>query len=342
MHPLLDGYGGCVLRKEKTRMDHPPLPTMGEQRPLGIRNAIYRSRFPFPVSHFSLYMDDSIHDEATIPTRVGIIGYPVGHSLSPRMHRAAFAALELNWDYSLLPVAPDEIHEAIEMIRREGWRGINVTVPHKQVVIPLLDGVTSHAEIIGAVNTIVSQQGRLVGYNTDWIGFLEALKEAGFAPANRRTVLLGAGGAARAVLYTLLEQGGTVTIANRDQRKAEALALEFSTHFDRNISVLSLDDTTGLQDAIHHAELLVNCTSVGMSPYPNADPLPPEIVIPPHLTVYDLVYTPRKTHLLKRARAAGATGIDGLGMLIHQGAEAFRLWTGLDAPIKVMRQAIDL
>lgn len=286
-------------------------------------------------------IDDSIHDVETIPIRVGIIGYPVGHSLSPKMHTAAFRALGLNWEYSLLPVAPEEMQDAIEMIRREVWRGLNVTVPHKQAVILLLDFITPQAEIIGAVNSIVNQNGRLVGYNTDWIGFLEALREAGFDPANRRAVVLGAGGAARAVVYALLEQGETVTIANRNQRKAEALALEFATQFDREIAVLSLDDSAGLQSAINNAELLVNCTSVGMSPYPNGDPLPPEIVLPPHLTVYDLVYNPRETQLLKRTRAAGATGIDGLGMLVHQGAEAFRLWTGLDAPIEVMRQAIE-
>jgi shikimate dehydrogenase len=286
-------------------------------------------------------MDDSIHDEETIPTRVGIIGYPVGHSLSPKMHTAAFRTLRLNWDYSLLPVPSEQVPETIQMIWREGWRGINVTVPHKQGVISLLDRVTSHAEIIGAVNTIVNENGQLVGYNTDWIGFLEALQEAGFDPTNRRAVLLGAGGAARAVLYALLEQGGTVTIANRDERKAEALALEFSAHFARDIPVLSLNDTEGLQTALNDATLLVNSTSLGMSPYPSGDPLPSEIVIPTHLTIYDLVYNPRETQLLKRARAAGATGIDGLGMLVHQGAEAFRLWTGLEAPIEVMRQAIE-
>jgi len=286
-------------------------------------------------------MDDSIHDEATIPMRVGIIGYPVEHSLSPKMHRAAFAILGLNWDYSLLPVAPDEVQEAIQMIRREGWRGINVTVPHKQAVIPVLDGVTIHADIIGAVNTIVNENNCLVGHNTDWIGFLEALQEAEFDPQNCRAVLLGAGGAARAVLYALLQSGATVSIANRDSRKAEALALEFSIHFDRDIPVLSLQDEAGLQTALNDATLLVNSTSVGMSPHPTADPLPASITIPPHLTVYDLVYNPRETQLLKRARAAGATGIDGLGMLVHQGAEAFRLWTGRDAPIAVMRQAIE-
>jgi shikimate dehydrogenase len=286
-------------------------------------------------------MQDSIYDEETTPTHVGIIGYPVEHSLSPKMHTAAFRALELKWNYSLLPVAPEGVGEAIQMIRQRGWRGINVTIPHKQAVMPLLDSVNIHADIIGAVNTIVNENGRLVGYNTDWIGFLEALKEANFDPTNCRAVLLGAGGAARAVLYALLERGATVTIANRDPRKAEVLAVEVATQFDRDIAVLALDDTAGLQAVMNDATLLVNSTSVGMSPHSNADPLPSGLVFPFHLTVYDLVYNPRETQLLKRARAAGATGIDGLGMLVHQGAEAFRLWTGLDAPIQVMRRAIE-
>lgn len=276
-------------------------------------------------------------------THVGIIGYPVGHSLSPKMHTAAFEALGLKWDYSLVPVAPDEIEATLQRIQQAGWRGVNVTVPHKQTVIPYVDYLTKAAASIGAVNTLVYDEGQLgwIGYNTDWIGFLEALKEAGFDPTNCRAVLLGAGGAARAVLYALLDQGATVTIANRNHAKAEALALEFSTVFERAIAVCALNDTEGLQQALEQSTLLVNSTSVGMSPYITGDPLPPNLTIPPHLTVYDLVYNPRETQLLKRARAAGATAIDGLGMLIHQGAEAFRLWTGQDAPIEVMRQAIE-
>lgn len=279
--------------------------------------------------------------EAPLLNRVGLIGYPVEHSLSPKMHRAAFAALGLNGAYSALSVRPEALGDTVTSIRNQQWRGFNVTVPHKQAIRAFLDSESPDADLIGAVNTVVLQNGRLMGYNTDWIGFLEALKEADVDPVNCRAVLLGAGGAARAVLYALLQRGATVTIANRNLLNATTLAAEFRAHFDRDIPTVALYDEAALQSVLDEAILLVNSTSVGMSPDINADPLPPNLVIPPHLTVYDLVYNPRDTQLLKRARAAGAIGIDGQEMLVHQGAEAFRLWTGLDAPVDVMRRAIE-
>lgn len=295
-------------------------------------------------------MDDLIQNQEIPPTRVGLIGYPVEHSLSPKMHRAAFAALGLNWDYSLVAVPPDELQAVVERIRREGWRGFNVTIPHKQAIRALLNSESAEATLIGAVNTVVIENGRLRGYNTDWIGFLGALQATGFVTQDCRAVVLGAGGAARAVLLALTEKHAAITIVNRTLATAQVLAdtfnelllHEWGTLHDRPLHVVALDDSAALQTAIDEAELLVNCTSVGMSPHIHADPLPADILIPPHLTVYDLVYNPRDTQLLKRARAAGATGIDGLGMLVYQGAEAFRLWTDLNAPIDVMRQAIDI
>lgn len=277
----------------------------------------------------------------TASMQVGLIGYPVAHSRSPAMHRAAFAACGLAWTYELLPVPPDALAETLDKVRGATWRGVNVTVPHKQAVMPLLDAITPNAHLIGAVNTIVNEGGRLIGHNTDWRGFLAALREGGFEPQGCRVVLLGAGGAARAVLYALLESNATVTIANRNRDKAQQLAAEFGARFQRDIPVLSMGEEDALQNALAEATLLVNSTSVGMSPDIHATPLPPSVILPSHLTVYDLVYAPRETLLLKEAQEAGATAIDGLGMLVHQGAEAFRLWTGLEPPVGVMRAAVE-
>lgn len=273
-------------------------------------------------------------------TYVGLVGWPVEHSRSPHMHNAAFAHLGLDWEYLPLPVAPADVCDAVAGIRALRFAGVNVTVPHKQAVMPALDEIRNEAGAIGAVNTIVNRDGRLVGHNTDAAGFLRALREASFAPTECRAVVLGAGGAARAVVYALCLEDAQVTIANRTVERASALAQRSGEYFDAEPAVLPLAATEDLAGAVTAADLLVNATSVGMSPDVNADPLPVEITLPPTITVYDLVYSPRNTKLLQRARAAGATAVDGLGMLLHQGAVAFELWTGRDAPVDVMRTAL--
>lgn len=277
--------------------------------------------------------------ERLIPTRVGLIGWPVGHSRSSAMHNQAFAHLGLNWHYLLLPVRPEDVIEAVRGLRALGFAGANVTVPHKLAVMEALDEVMPEAQAIGAVNTIVNRDGYLVGYNTDGIGFLRALREGGFSAENCDALLLGAGGASRAVLYALLSKGAKVTIVNRTRSRAERLAQEFGEFFGVKIPVMTFDYPIILQEALNQAELLVNATSIGMSPHTETSPLPTGIHFSPSLTVYDLVYNPLETRLLADARAAGATAIDGLGMLIHQGAVAFTLWTGEEAPVEVMRAA---
>lgn len=277
--------------------------------------------------------------EISISTHVGLIGWPVGHSRSPAMHNQAFAHLGLNWQYLLLPVYPEHVADAVRGLRALGFAGANVTVPHKLAVMEALDEVMPEAQAIGAVNTIVNRDGYLVGYNTDGIGFLRALREGGFSPENCDALLLGAGGASRAVLYALLSEGAKVTIVNRTPSRAERLAQEFGDFFGVKIPVMTFDCPIMLQEALNQANLLVNATSLGMSPHSEASALPDGIRFPPRLTVYDLVYNPLETRLLADARAAGATAIDGLGMLIHQGAAAFALWTGEEAPVEVMRAA---
>ncbi|MGB0389301.1 MAG: shikimate dehydrogenase [Ardenticatenaceae bacterium] len=277
--------------------------------------------------------------ETLIPTRVGLFGWPVGHSRSPAMHNAAFGELGLNWEYMLLPVRLEDVYDAVRGLRALGFAGANVTVPHKLAVMEALDEVMPEAQAIGAVNTIVNRDGYLVGYNTDGIGFLRALREGGFEPKNCRALLLGAGGASRAVLHALLTEGAEVTIVNRTLSRAQKLAEEFGSLFGVQVHTLAFDSPVALQKALDEANLLVNATSLGMHPHPDATPVPAHIHFHPSLTVYDLVYNPLETRLLAEARAAGAQAIDGLGMLIHQGAVAFTLWTGKEAPVEVMRAA---
>lgn len=277
---------------------------------------------------------------ANQPALVGVMGWPVAHSRSPTMHNAAFQALGLPWQYLRLPVRPEHVAEAVRGLRGLGFAGANVTVPHKQTVMAALDEVTLEARAIGAVNTIVNRAGHLVGYNTDALGFLRALREGGFEPRDCRAVVLGAGGASRAILFALLAARARVTLVNRTLARAQALATEFGPLFRAPIPTLTFADLPALQTALDDTDLLVNATSVGMHPHEAASPLPSAIHLPATLTVYDLVYTPLETRLLAATRAAGGNAIDGLGMLIHQGAVAFTLWTGQPAPLSVMRAAL--
>ena len=270
---------------------------------------------------------------------VGLIGYPVEHSLSPVMHNSAFVALNLNWCYVPLPVPPERLGEAVAGLRALGFAGANVTVPHKEAVMACLDRVAPGAQAIGAVNTIAIREGELIGYNTDWQGFLTALNEGGFDPEGKRAVVLGAGGAARAVIYALAQAGAQVTILNRTPSRARALVRGFSPLFPpTSLTSLPLNPQT-LREQAAQAQLLVNATPVGMWPEVGRSVWPEELTLPNHLTVFDLVYNPRQTKLLQQARAAGAKTIGGLGMLVHQGAAAFELWTGEKSPVETMYAA---
>jgi len=271
---------------------------------------------------------------------VGLIGWPVGHSLSPAMHNSAFAALKLNWCYVSLPVLPERLGEAVAGLRALSFVGANVTVPYKEAVISYLDEVAPEAEAIGAVNTIVVREGgKLIGYNTDWQGFLTASSESDFNPQGKRALVLGAGGAARAVVYALAQAGAQVTVLNRTPARAQALVQDFSSLFP-STSLFALPLTLHtLEERTAEAHLLINTTPVGTWPEVDESIWPEDLAFPGHLSVFDLVYNPRQTKLLRQARAAGAKVIGGLGMLVHQGAVAFELWTGEKAPIETMYEA---
>jgi shikimate dehydrogenase len=273
---------------------------------------------------------------------VGVCGWPVEHSLSPAMHNAAFRALGLDWRYLAFPVPPERLGEAVAGLRALGLKGANFTVPHKEALLRWVDELTPAARAIGAANTLsVAADGRLSAHNTDAAGFLRALGEAGFDPAGCRAVVLGAGGAARAVVYALAGAGAQLTLLNRTPERAVQLAREFAGVNARATLVGAALEEEALRQAARVANLVVNTTTLGMWPRVETTPWPDALPFPRQALLYDLVYTPRPTQLMTQARAGGATAVDGLGMLVHQGAEAFTLWTGTEAPMAVMRAAAE-
>lgn len=274
---------------------------------------------------------------------VGLIGWPTGHSVSPAMHNAAFAELGLDWRYVPLPVPvdpPERIGEAVRGLRALGLRGANVTVPHKQAVMPHLDQLSPAAQAIGAVNTIrIEPDGSLLGDNTDAPGFVADLRDHGVDPAGKRVLVLGAGGSARAVVYGLATAGSrAVAIANRSPDRAQSLAAEMQHLFaDCRITAHALPDA--IPTLAGNADLIINTTSLGMTPKIEGLPWDEGVSFLPGQVVYDLVYNPPQTRLLQKAAADGAKGIGGLGMLIWQGAIAFELWTGQQPSTETMRRA---
>jgi len=266
----------------------------------------------------------------------GVIGDPIEHSVSPAMHNAAFNKMGLDYFYVSFRVKQEDLGKAIEGMKALNIRGLNVTIPHKVAVIPFLDKLDPLAEKIGAVNTIVNDDGTLTGYNTDATGFLQALLEKGIEPEDKKVVILGAGGAARAISFILAERGSKLVILNRTVDKAEECANRVSQVFGRKIEALKLDEEN-LARALGEADILVNTTSVGMSP--NIDEIPvPSTLLKSALIVFDIVYNPIKTRLQREAEKAGAKTISGIEMLVWQGALAFEKWTDVKAPIKLMRK----
>lgn len=273
----------------------------------------------------------------------GLIGHPVAHSYSPAMHNAALAALGLNGVYVPFGVQPENLVAAVAGLRALGIAGVNVTVPYKEAVIPHLDELAETAILYGAVNTIINRQGRLAGHNTDGPGFIKDLREDhGFEPSQGPALVLGAGGSARAVVMALAQAGcPEVAVVNRNRARAEELA-KF-VHSTTGFEVLVLQWDPGdrpLADFARRAALVVNCTPLGMSGKVQGDlPLPKGLPGSGQLA-YDLVYNPPVTRFLARATANGAAVANGLGMLLHQGVLSFEAWTGLAAPVAVMRRAL--
>ncbi len=273
---------------------------------------------------------------------VGLIGYPLGHTISPAMHNAAFKKLGLDFEYVPFEVEPKDLSEALKGLRALHIAGFNVTIPHKESIVPLLDEVTKLARIIGAVNTVLNQEGKLIGYNTDGAGFIDSLKEdAKTDPHGKGVVVLGAGGASRAVSIMLAEaKAKSIILADVQEEKAKELSEYIDSSFEADCDFVGVNSKE-LQRAIDRANILVNTTPVGMHPKIDQSPLSEEIVLHKKLLVYDLVYNPSETKLLKTAKAAGCKTCSGLGMLVRQGALAFTIWTGEEAPLKAMRKAAE-
>lgn len=269
--------------------------------------------------------------------RVVLIGHPVAHSLSGAMQRAAFGALGIGADYELWDRAPTELADAVEELRGDDFLGANVTIPHKERTVPLMDRLTDEAQATGAVNTITKEGRRLVGHNTDTPGFRIALdKLVGKAKMPRQAVVLGAGGGARAVVYGLISEGfQRIIVFNRHLHRAEGLV----KHFARTASHMELRAMPWHESIIEaelaKAKVLVNGTSIGLAD--DVSPIPAEI-IPAGMLVLDLIYA--RTRFLRDAAAAGCETMDGELMLLHQGAAAFRLWTGEEPPLDVMQASL--
>ncbi|MBI5945437.1 MAG: shikimate dehydrogenase [Chloroflexi bacterium] len=272
--------------------------------------------------------------------QLGLIGYPLGHSLSPKIHAAALKACGLEGNYSLFPNHPEDrqgLKELLARVRAGEIHGLNVTIPHKQSVIEFMDELTPTAQAIGAVNTIYLRKDKLIGDNTDAAGFLSDLKkfignrELG---VGKSAIVLGAGGSARAVVYALLNDGWQVTLAARRTEQAEQLANSFSSY--------KVQVTDFSSFIIHHSSfsLLVNTTPVGMTPNIDASPLPENTIYAKNTIIYDLVYNPRETKLVRDTRAQGLSATTGLGMLIEQAALAFELWTDHNPPRKILFEAV--
>ncbi|WP_273545583.1 shikimate dehydrogenase [Paenibacillus caui] len=274
------------------------------------------------------------HDDG--PLLLGVMGDPIKQSKSPVLHEAAMRELGLAGSYVPLHIRPEQLEAAVKGIKALGFRGVNITVPHKVNVMEFLDAVDEDARAIGAVNTIVNDNGFLKGFNTDGIGYIRSLKEEAAGDLSGSTVLvLGCGGAARGIIWALLKENpDEVIVANRTKENAERLAREWQS-FGR-LTACGFEE---IKDYTARADIIINTTSVGM--YPNLNETPIDVgLIPEGIVVSDLIYNPLKTLLLQEAVSKGCRIHGGLGMFVYQGAFAFEYWTGRPAPIPVMRKAV--
>ncbi len=267
--------------------------------------------------------------------RVGVIGWPIEHSLSPAMHNAAFKALGMDndWRYDLRAISPDDLPSGVEEMRQMGYVGINVTVPHKHAVMELVSP-DEKAQAIGAVNTVDFRDN--TGTNTDVDGFIADLQAHGVVVSGEKVLVLGAGGAGRAVVYGLWREGAQITVVEQIPERAQ----EMIAHLRESVGADGIEMKLLADAAEWDAAVIVNCTPVGMWPKVDVSPWSVEIPFPQGVTVYDLVYRPAKTRLMQQAEDNGGRAFGGLGMLVRQGAAAFTIWTGKDAPFEVMYEVV--
>ncbi len=271
-------------------------------------------------------------------TRVcAIIGDPVEHSLSPVMHNAAFKKLGLNLVYVAFKVTKNGLKDAISGARSLGLRGLSVTMPHKNAVIDYLDEIDSVAKAIGSVNTILNNQGKLIGYDTDGNGAMIALQENGISTEEKKMLLLGAGGAAKAIAFQAAQEVEELVVVNRTPEKAKQLAELLRNKFGKKVKGGMLSAEV-LEEEIKTTDILVNATSVGMNPDVNMSPVPSNL-LHSDLCVMDIIYNPLETKLVRDARSVGAKIVLGVEMLLYQGAVALEIWTNYPAPVDVMKKA---
>jgi len=266
-----------------------------------------------------------------------LIGDPIDHSLSPTIQNAAFRSTEIDAAYVALRVTRRSLRDAVKGLRASGVKGFNVTAPHKVTVQPYLDMIETSADAIGSVNTVINEKGKLRGYNTDGVGALRALEEAGVSPDGKSVLIFGAGGASRAIAYTLAQRASSIRLVNRTFAKSKQLVLRIRRKLHVDVQYASISDRM-LKDFVEQSNIVVNASSMGM----DGVSFPPVAVewLRDDQCVFDIVYKPPHTRLLELASLAGAKSVNGLDMLVNQGACAFELWTGKRAPIIEMRSAM--
>jgi shikimate dehydrogenase len=271
----------------------------------------------------------------------GLIATPVSQSLAPTVHNLSFEKSGLNNVYMAFEVGNDELKDVVKGFRALNIRGFNVSMPNKIKIQSLLDEVSPAAQFIGAVNTVVNEEGRLIGHNTDGIGYVEALKDNNVDFIGKKMTLLGAGGAANAVAIQLAIDGiEEISIFNRDLSKATRIADIANKHTNCNVNVFSLSDLNSLKNEITNSNILTNATGVGMKPLEGKSLIANTSLFHPELVVSDLIYNPRKTMLLKQAEFVGCKTINGLGMMLGAGAKSFEIWTSQKMPVKYLKEQL--
>lgn len=268
----------------------------------------------------------------------GLIGDPVEHSLSPTMHNAAFEKLGLDFVYVAFRVQRSKLRDAVTSIRSLGIHGLNVTMPHKNAIIKYMDKMNHIARAIGAVNTILNDDGKLVGYDTDGIGAVRALKESGIDLKGKKLLMIGAGGAGKAIAFHLAQEVGEIIILNRATEKAERLAKDLRNKFQAEATGGILTNEI-IKKQLSDTDILINATSVGMHPDVNSSLIDPSW-LRPDLCVMDIVYNPIETKLVRDAKSIGARVVYGIDMLVYQGAASFEIWINHQAPVEVMKKSI--
>ena len=296
---------------------------------------------PPPGGGMEISMNQQIH-EITGHTRLGVLlGSPVEHSMSPIMYNTAFQLLGIDWVYLCFDTAHSDLSRAVQVLREMNVFGFNLTMPNKVLILPELDELSQAARLIGAVNTVQNLDGRLIGHNTDGIGFMRALSVHGYDKSAGAMTLLGAGGAASSIaIQAALDGVPVIHLVCRRGRtwpNAQHLMEQINKETSCRVDLIDFSDSDTLEAAIAGSSLLTNATSIGMSPDVGASPIPDPSILRPDLFVVDIIYEPKKTRLLAQSDSAGCPSMNGLDMLLYQGDAAFEIWTGRKMPVKEIR-----